>query len=77
MALLTISGGMGCGADKVARFVADKTKVPLYDDQKLQVEAIKLGLRSQELKGFDEKAPGFLIPSEDTIPSFTSTSWSP
>ena len=59
MALLTISGGMGCGADKVARFVSDKTKVPLYDDEKLQVEAIKLGLRSQELKGFDEKAPGF------------------
>jgi len=59
MALITVSGGMGCGADKVARFVADKTKMPLYDDQKLQIEAIKLGLRSQELKGFDEKAPGF------------------
>jgi len=59
MALITVSGGMGCGADKVARFVADKTKLALYDDQKLQIEAIKLGLRSQELKGFDEKAPGF------------------
>lgn len=59
MALITVSGGMGCGADKVARFVAEKTKMPLYDDQKLQIEAIKLGLRSQELKGFDEKAPGF------------------
>jgi cytidylate kinase len=51
---------MGCGADRVARFVADKIKMPLYDDQKLQTEAINLGLRSQELKGFDEKAPGFL-----------------
>jgi cytidylate kinase len=59
MALITVSGGMGCGADKVARFVAEKTKVTLYDDQKLQMEAIRLGLRSQELKGFDEKAPGF------------------
>jgi len=59
MALITVSGGMGCGADKVARVVSDKTKVPLYDDQRLQVEAIKLGLRSQDLKGFDEKAPGF------------------
>jgi len=59
MALVTVSGGMGCGADKVARFVAEKAKLPLYDDQKLQIEAIKLGLRSQELKGFDEKAPGF------------------
>jgi cytidylate kinase len=60
MALITISGGMGCGADKVARYVAEKAKLTLYDDQKLQTEAIKLGLRSQELKGFDEKAPGFL-----------------
>jgi len=59
MALITVSGGMGCGADKVARFVSDKSKLPLYDDQKLQIEAIRLGLRSQELKGFDEKAPGF------------------
>jgi cytidylate kinase len=59
MALITVSGGMGCGADKVARFVADKAKLTLYDDQKLQIEAIKLGLRPQELKGFDEKAPGF------------------
>ena len=59
MALVTVSGGMGCGADKVARFVADKTKVALYDDQKLQTEAITRGLRPQELKGFDEKAPGF------------------
>jgi len=59
MALITVSGGMGCGADKVARFVSERTKLALYDDQKLQMEAIKLGLRSQELKGFDEKAPGF------------------
>jgi len=59
MALITVSGGMGCGADKVARFVAEKAKLTLYDDQKLQMEAIKLGLRSQELKGFDEKVPGF------------------
>lgn len=59
MALVTVSGGMGCGADKVARFVSDNAKLPLYDDQKLQMEAIRLGLRSQELKGFEEKAPGF------------------
>jgi cytidylate kinase len=51
---------MGCGADKISRFVAEKAKLPLYDDQKLQMEAIRLGLRAQDLKGFDEKAPGFL-----------------
>ena len=59
MALVTISGGMGCGADKVARYVSGKTNLTVYDDQKLQIEAIRLGLRSQDLKGFDEKAPGF------------------
>lgn len=59
MPLVTVSGGMGCGADKVARFVSENTKLPLYDDQKLQIEAMRLGLRSHELKGFDEKAPGF------------------
>jgi cytidylate kinase len=58
MALITVSGGMGCGADKVARYIAEKAKLTLYDDQKLQMEAIRLGVRSQELKGFDEKAPG-------------------
>ena len=59
MALVTVSGGMGCGADKVGRFVSEGADVTLYDDQKLQIEAIKLGLRDQDLKGFDEKAPGF------------------
>jgi len=59
MALITVSGGMGCGADKVARYVSEKAKVTLYDDQRLQTEAIERGLRSQDLKGFDEKAPGF------------------
>ena len=77
MALVTVSGGMGCGADKVARFVAENAKLPLYDDQKLQIEAINLGLRSQELKGLMRKHQGFLILSEDTILNSTLTSWSP
>jgi cytidylate kinase len=59
MALITVSGGMGCGADKVARYVSEKAKLTLYDDRKLQIEATRLGVRSQELKGFDEKVPGF------------------
>ena len=59
MSLIAVSGGMGCGADKVARYVAEHAQVTLYDDQRLQTEAINRGLRSQDLKRFDEKAPGF------------------
>jgi len=68
MALITVSGGMGCGADKVARYVSEKAKVTLYDDRRLQTEAINRGFRSQDLRGFDEKAPGFF----DSLRGFNS-----
>jgi cytidylate kinase len=59
MSLITISGGVGCGAEKVARLVAEAAKLDLYDDPRLQQEAVKMGIRSEDLKGLDEKAPGF------------------
>ncbi|MBW1800735.1 MAG: cytidylate kinase-like family protein [Deltaproteobacteria bacterium] len=59
MALITISRKMGSGAEQIARMVADGLKLELYDDEKLQEEAVKQGLSTVELKGFDEKAPGF------------------
>jgi cytidylate kinase len=59
MSLVTISGGAGCGADKVARLVAEEAKIELYDDTRLQQEAVKMGVRSKDLKGLDEKSPGF------------------
>jgi cytidylate kinase len=59
MPLITISGGVGCKAEIVARLVAESAKLDLYDDQRLQQEAVKMGLRSEDLKGLDEKAPGF------------------
>jgi cytidylate kinase len=57
--LITISGGMGTGAEKVAELVAGKAKLELFDDRRLQEEAIKMGIRAEDLKGLDEKAPGF------------------
>jgi cytidylate kinase len=39
--------------------VAAAIQLPLYDDSKLKEEALAMGLHSEQLKGFDEKAPGF------------------
>jgi cytidylate kinase len=50
---------MGCGGTKIASLVADELKLELYDDKRLQQEAIKMGIRSEELESLDEKAPGF------------------
>jgi len=59
MSLITITRSMGCGGAKIASLVADELKLELYDDQRLQQEAIKMGIRSEELESLDEKAPGF------------------
>lgn len=59
MALITISGGMGSGAERIAELAARKAGLELYDDQRLHQEALKLGIRKEDLKGVDEKAPGF------------------
>jgi cytidylate kinase len=59
MSLITISGGAGCGAEKIAHLLAERAKIELYDDTRLQEEAVKMGVRSQDLKGLDEKSPGF------------------
>ncbi len=59
MSLVTISGGEGCEANEIAHLVAERAKTEIYDDTRLQQEAAKMGLRSQDLKGLDEKSPGF------------------
>jgi cytidylate kinase len=58
MSLITITASIGCGAMVVARQVAEDLGLALYDDSRLQEEAVKLGLSSQDLKSFDVKAPG-------------------
>ena len=59
MPLITISGGVGTGAEKVAQLVAKKSRVELFDDLRLQKEADKMGVRADDLKGLNEKAPSF------------------
>ena len=58
MSLITITRSIGCGGTSIARLVADGLNLDLYDDQRLQKEAIKMGISSEALKGLDEKAPG-------------------
>jgi cytidylate kinase len=59
MSLITVSGGLGSGAEKVAELVAKKAKLELFDDNRLYVEAMRMGIRREDLKGLDEKVPGF------------------
>ncbi|MBN1225827.1 MAG: cytidylate kinase family protein [Deltaproteobacteria bacterium] len=58
MSLITITGGLGCGVSGAAKIVADELGVDLYDDQRLQEEAFKIGIVHDEVKGVEEKAPG-------------------
>jgi cytidylate kinase len=60
MALITLTAGMGCGGLEIAKKVSKELNVSLYDDARLQEEAIKMGISKEELKGMDEKAPGLL-----------------
>ncbi|RLB80958.1 MAG: hypothetical protein DRH15_07100 [Deltaproteobacteria bacterium] len=59
MALITITTAIGCGGMIVARRVADQLGIVLYDDNRLQQEALKMGFTSEDMKSFDQTAPGF------------------
>jgi cytidylate kinase len=59
MPLITISRGIGCGGMIIAQQVSKGLNVELFDDRRLQQEAVKMGIRPEELKGLDEKSPGF------------------
>ena len=58
MSLITISQSLGSGGKDIARQVAAGLKIELYDDNRLQEEALAMGIGSEYLKGLDEKAPG-------------------
>ena len=58
MSLITVTTSIGCGAISVSQKVADDLKIEIYDDERLQQEALNMGYSSEDLKGFDEKAPG-------------------
>lgn len=57
MSLITITHTIGCDALGVARRVADGLNVEVYDDSRLKEEALRMGLHSDQLKGFREKPP--------------------
>ena len=58
MALITITSSFGSGGEEIARKVSSALNVAFYDDQRLQEEAVKMGISSKELERLDEKAPG-------------------
>ena len=58
MSLITVTTSIGCGAMSISQKVADGLKIELYDDERLQAEALGMGYSTADLKGFDEKAPG-------------------
>jgi len=59
MPLITLSRKYGAGGEAVARTVSRMLNVALYDDQRLQEEALKRGLSTEALNHYDEKAPAF------------------
>ena len=60
MSLITISQSIGSADGEIARSVAKKLGLELFDDPQLRDRAKQLGIQSDDLKGLDEKAPGFL-----------------
>ncbi|MDF1592507.1 MAG: cytidylate kinase family protein [Desulfobacterales bacterium] len=59
MSLITISQSMGSADPDIAKIVANKLNLELFDDQRLRDRAMQLEIKSEDLKGLDEKAPGF------------------
>jgi cytidylate kinase len=59
MALITLSQSMGSGGAPIARRVAEALNLDLFDDQRLKQKAVEMGVCAADLKGLDEKAPGF------------------
>lgn len=59
MSLITISENWGCGGKKIAENIAKKLNLELFDDARLQEEALNMGVAPKDLKGLEEKLPGF------------------
>ncbi len=59
MSLITITQSLGCAGEEIARLVAGALKLEVYDDVRLQQTAQTMGKTLDDLKQFDEKAPGF------------------
>lgn len=57
MSLVTITSGIGCSDKKIGRIIAERLNWDLFDDERLQSEAQKMGIPADHIKGIDEKAP--------------------
>lgn len=58
MSLITITSGIGCGGTAIAQILSHELTLDLYDDERLQQEAVDAGISMEELKDFNQKAPG-------------------
>lgn len=57
MSLVTITQSIGSGGAGIARRVAEALGVPLFDDERLQQEALGMGLHLDQLKSLQERGP--------------------
>jgi cytidylate kinase len=57
MPLITISQRIGSGGEAIAELVADGLDLELLDDNRLQREARKMGIRPEATENIDDKAP--------------------
>jgi hypothetical protein len=57
MSLIIITSGVG-GAMAIARSVSEELKLEPYDDHRLQQEANRVGISTEEKKDLDHKVPG-------------------
>ena len=60
MSLITITTSIACGGMAIAKRVAEELGMALYDDTGIQEEAVKMGFSSEDMKSFDQTAPGLL-----------------
>jgi cytidylate kinase len=57
MPLITISQNLGSGGKEIAQLVAKGLNLNLFDDARLQKEALDSGVRTEDLKHLNEKMP--------------------
>ena len=69
MSLITVTRSIASGGAAVARRVAETLDIPLYDDDRLQAEAVRMGIRSEDLKNLEEIQETFekRLPNLDKI----------
>jgi cytidylate kinase len=60
MSLITITSSIACGGIITGRRVAEELGMILYDDDRIHEEAVSMGYTPEDMKSFDQAAPGLL-----------------